>query len=559
MLRNHHTVTSFIGIAVWLAVVAALAATGLLLLPTQASAQQDATESTLSTPTLTAQAGENGVELRWTTITGATRYDLYAWTSADGWWRIGGHNLAGASFTHTGVTDGTTYFYAVRAVNAEDETSAWSDYVSATPGSPALSTPTLTAQATANGIELSWKAVTNATRYQLWAWTNADGWWEIGGDNLTGTTFTHTGVIVGTTYYYSIRAVNAEGENSGWSRYVHATALPEQQGPQHTVTTTATPTSTPTATATPTATPPPNAQQQQRSPQDPQHTPTPTATATPTATPPPNAQQQQRSPQDPQHTPTPTVTATPTATPPPNAQQQQRSPQDPQHTPTPTVTVTLTATQTPTATPTSIPQYSEKPDAPAPPNVVVLGAGHVSVDWDDVPRATSYNLWYWSHPSWRSVKRDAASRGISFTFNGSSAVLTNMPTDYPTYKFYVEAENSVGKSFSTSVSATNPEKYRLLPTPTPTLTPTGTPTPVGWPSAPNKPTASMNSDGSVSISWETVPETASYDVWLHHYVVFGFIRRWVKLPYDGVDLSGVNVAAMFERTYESALAEPAQP
>ena len=479
MLRNHHTVTSFIGITVWLAVVAALAATGLLLLSTQASAQQDATESTLSTPTLTAQAGENGVELRWTTITGATRYDLYAWTSADGWWRIGGHNLAGASFTHTGVTDGTTYFYAVRAVNAEDETSAWSGYVSVTAGTPALSTPTLTAQATANGIELSWKAVTNATRYELWAWTNADGWWEIGGDNLTGTTFTHNDVTDGTTYYYTVRAVNANGDVSAWSPNIPATAQQQnQQGAQHT----ATPTSTPVDT--------------------------------PTATPPPNAQQQQRSPQ---HTPTPTVTVTPTATP------------------------TPTATVTPTATPTSIPQYSEKPDAPAPPNVVVLGAGHVSVDWDDVPRATSYNLWYWSHPSWRSVKRDAASQGISFTFNGSSAVLTNMPADFPTYKFYVEAKNSVGKSFSTSGSATNPEKYRLLPTPTPTLTPTGTPTPDGRPSAPNKPTASMNSDGSVSISWETVPETASYDVWLYHYVVIGFIRRWVRLPYDGVDLGGVNV------------------
>ena len=495
MLRNHHTVTSFIGITVWLAVVAALAATGLLLLATQASAQQDATESTLSTPTLTAQTGENGVELRWTTITGATRYDLYAWTSADGWQRLGGDNLTGASYTHTGVTDGTTYFYAVRAVNAEDETSAWSGYVSATPGSSALSTPTLTAQATANGIELSWKAVTNATRYELWAWTNADGWQQIGGDNLTGTTFTHNDVTDGTTYYYAVRAVNANGDVSAWSPNTPATAQQQnQQGAQHTATPTSTPVDTPTATQTP------NAQQQERPPQDPQHTPTPTATPTP------ETQQQQV-----------VQTATPTATP----------------------TLLSGPTLTPTVTPT--PQYSERPGVPDPPSVVVLGAGHVSVDWDDVSRATYYNLWYWSHPSWRSVKRDAASQGISFTFNGSSAVLTNMPADFPTYKFYVEAKNAVGQSFSTSGSATNPEKYRLLPTPTPTLTPTGTPTPDGRPSAPNKPTARMNSDGSVSISWETVPETASYDVWLYHYVVIGFIRRWVRLPYDGVDLGGVNV------------------
>ena len=497
MLRNPHIVTSFIGTAVWLAVVAALAATGLLLVSTQASAQQDATESTLSTPALTAQATAGAIELRWEAVAGAVRYELMVWWEGlTDWQPLEG--TTDTSYTHSGLTAGRKYFYTIRAVNAADEKSDWlqKPYASATvptatartatptptPQPHELTAPALTAQATAGAIELRWEAVAGAVRYELMVWWKGlTDWQSLGG--TTGTSYTHSGLTAGRKYYYTIRAVNAAGEKSDWLQKPYASAT------------------------------------------------VPTATAT--ATQKPNAQPQERSPQDPQHTPTPT--ATPTATQKPNAQPQERSPQDPQHTPTPT------ATATPTATPTSPPQYSEKPGAPAPPNVVVLGAGHVSVDWDDVPRATYYNLWYWSHPYWRSVKRDAASQGISFTFNGSSAVLTNMPADFPTYKFYVEAQNAVGKSFSASSSATNPEKYRLLPTPTPTLTPTGTPTPVGRPSAPNKPTASMNSDGSVSISWETVPETASYDVWLYHYVVIGFIRRWVRLPYDGVDLGGVNV------------------
>ena len=49
----------------------------------------------------------------------------------------------------------------------------------------------------------------------------------LGGDSLTGTTFTHANVIAGTTYYYSIRALNAAGEASGWLLdYPFATALP---------------------------------------------------------------------------------------------------------------------------------------------------------------------------------------------------------------------------------------------------------------------------------------------------------------------------------------------
>ncbi len=638
MLRSHKTVTFCIGISVWLAGVV-LAATALLLFSTLASAQQDSTESTLSTPTLTAQTGDNGVDLSWTAVTGATRYELYAWTSADGWQQIGGDNLTGASYTHTDVTDGTTYYYAVRAVNA-NETSAWSDYVSAAAGTPALSAPALTAHATANGIELSWTAITDATRYELWAWTNADGWWEIGGDNLTGTVFTHTDVSAGATYYYTVRAVNADGDESAWSPNISAIA---QQ--QHTATVTPTPTithtpppppailtqptATPTATATPTetsvpkntptATHTPQGRQQQQN--DQEHTATPTATATETATvtSTPTATESPTATATPPAVPSlsvapnensvilswsavtgaaryelwvwdsvnlgrqiggnsltattytqnslfagrtynyairsvgdtgvasawssyvpvtiPSHTATPTAT---NTLQTQQQQLEHTATPTPTATPTLlsgpTLTSTVTPTPTPTPQHSERPEVPDPPTVVVLGAGHVRVDWDDVPRATYYNLWYWAYPYWRSVKDEAARRGISFTFNGSSAVLTNLPTDFPTYSFRVLAENSVGLRISTSGSATNPEEYRLLPTPTPTLTPTVTPTPEGWPSAPNKPTASMNSNGSVSISWETVPESASYDVWLYHYVVFGFLRRWVKLPYNGVDV-----------------------
>ena len=62
-------------------------------------------------------------------------------------------------------------------------------------------------------------------------------------------------LVAGTTYFYTIRAANADGETSAWSDYVStATAIPA-----HTPTATATPTHTPTATAatathTPTAT-----------------------------------------------------------------------------------------------------------------------------------------------------------------------------------------------------------------------------------------------------------------------------------------------------------------
>ena len=231
----------------------------------------------LAAPVLTAQASEDGVELSWTTVHGATRYELLVWDSVNDWRQIGGDSLTGTTYTHTDLVAGATYFYTIRAANADGETSAWSDQVStvtatathtpaATAGQPsdssaaaaadptptpsptvaALAAPVLTAQAAEDGVELSWTTVHGATRYELFVWDSVNDWRQIGGDSLTGTTYTYTDLVAGTTYFYTIRAVNADGETSAWSDQVS------------TVTATATPTHACGHSHPPTATPPVN-------------------------------------------------------------------------------------------------------------------------------------------------------------------------------------------------------------------------------------------------------------------------------------------------------------
>ena len=272
-----------------------------------------ATPPALDAPTLTAQAATAAVELTWTAVDTAERYILWSWWDVDtGWQQLGGDNLTATSYTHADLTEGTTYFYQIRAVNAAGELSPLSQQVSATaaeaqqatatptpsatatptpdplhtatptstPGatlSPtptptatptdaatatatptveaqALTAPTLTAQDTGGAVELSWTAVAGAVRYELFYWTSAEGWQQLGGDNLTATSYTHSDPEVGTTYYYTVRGVNAAGQGGPWAENVPVTVSAGQAA-------TATPTSTAdsalTATPTPTSTPMP--------------------------------------------------------------------------------------------------------------------------------------------------------------------------------------------------------------------------------------------------------------------------------------------------------------
>ena len=70
------------------------------------------------------------MELSWTTVHGATRYELFVWDSVNEWRQFGGDSLTDTTYTYTDLVAGATYFYIIRAANADGETSAWSDQVS---------------------------------------------------------------------------------------------------------------------------------------------------------------------------------------------------------------------------------------------------------------------------------------------------------------------------------------------------------------------------------------------------------------------------------------------
>ncbi len=239
-----------------LAIIALLAS--VLLLPVVLRAQ---TADRSPAPSVNVNQDDSSIDVSWRALEGASRYQLYVWTESDSWQQLDDGDLTDTSFTHADLAVGTTYWYTYRAVFSSGDTSAWSDYGSATVAD-ALATPVLTASLDGNAVSLSWEAISGATRYQLWAWDNVN-LWQLLDDDLQETTFRHISIVPGTTYYYATRALDSDDNSSAWSNYA-SVQIPANVVPENTPT----PTVTPTATVTPTP--------------DPNATATPTPTVTPT-------------------------------------------------------------------------------------------------------------------------------------------------------------------------------------------------------------------------------------------------------------------------------------
>ncbi len=164
----------------------------------------------LATPTgLVATPGNALIVLSWSPTTGATSYDVYRATITGGESTALTSGLTGTFYADSGVTNGTTYFYTVSAVNGCG-TSGPSNEASATPLSSIPAVPTgLTATGGNMQVTLTWGPVA-ASSYTIYRGTYGEAATPVA-TSITATTYTDTGLINYTPYYYSVAAVNANG------------------------------------------------------------------------------------------------------------------------------------------------------------------------------------------------------------------------------------------------------------------------------------------------------------------------------------------------------------
>ena len=177
-----------------------------------------------SAPTVTGGNDAQGrPTLKWNAVTGAAKYEVYRARSKDGDYTKYS-TVTGTSYTNTSyIEDGNTYYYKVRALDADGTAGAWSSVVSVT-YKQILPAPTVTGGNDSQGRPtLKWNAVSGAAKYEVYRARSKDGDY-IKYSTVTGTSYTNTSYIEnGNTYYYKVRALNANGTAGAWSSVVSVT------------------------------------------------------------------------------------------------------------------------------------------------------------------------------------------------------------------------------------------------------------------------------------------------------------------------------------------------
>ena len=178
----------------------------------------------LTAPSVTGGNDSQGrPTLTWKAVTGAAKYEVYRARSMNGDY-IKYSTQTSTGYTNSAyLTSGSMYYYKVRALDANGTAGAWSSIVSVT-YKQTLPAPTVTGGNDAQGRPtLTWKAVTGAAKYEVYRARSKDGDY-IKYSTVTGTSYTNTSYIEsGNTYYYKVRALDANGTAGAWSSIVSVT------------------------------------------------------------------------------------------------------------------------------------------------------------------------------------------------------------------------------------------------------------------------------------------------------------------------------------------------
>lgn len=170
------------------------------------------TVTVLPAPTAkAASASYNSIKVSWSAVRGAAGYELYRATSKNGKYsKVKTLSSSTKSYTNTGRTTGTTYYYKVRAYKKVRDTIYRGNYSAVVSAKPTLGkvSSVKTKQNGKQKIKVSWKKVTGASGYVVYQSTKKGSGYNKVKTIKKGNTVSYTTKKLkkNKKYYYKVRA-----------------------------------------------------------------------------------------------------------------------------------------------------------------------------------------------------------------------------------------------------------------------------------------------------------------------------------------------------------------
>ena len=160
----------------------------------------------------------------------ADSYNVYRKTGTGEWTQIASE-VTGVSYKDTTAVTGTKYYYTVCGVSG-----LWYDTVlskyneKGVYGKANLDVPVLSSAVSAgyNSVRLTWGKVSGANGYRIYRSTSKDGQYTCIGAAKKGSllTFTDKKAIIGTNYYYVVRAYRMVDDSMVKSKFFQQCSIP---------------------------------------------------------------------------------------------------------------------------------------------------------------------------------------------------------------------------------------------------------------------------------------------------------------------------------------------
>lgn len=147
----------------------------------------------------------SSIKIGWKSVSGATKYRIDQRRSDESDYKTLTSSCTSTSYTSNNLMSGSTYYYRVYAINGAGTSKRSATYEAHT--KPAAPNQPEVNRDSASQLTISWNNVSGATKYKLLYRRADESEYKTLSSNITGTSYTHTGLRAGTKYLYRVVAL----------------------------------------------------------------------------------------------------------------------------------------------------------------------------------------------------------------------------------------------------------------------------------------------------------------------------------------------------------------